>query len=58
MTSFLVCEADSKGGSENSPVDCFPAVGESLNITPHPRGMWRDFDCREVFFTVEIRIAL
>ena len=29
---FLMLERDSKGGSENSPVDCFPAVGESLSF--------------------------
>jgi len=31
---------DSKGGSENSPVDCFPAVGESLEFETHPVWMW------------------
>ena len=34
-------DRDSKGGSENSPVDCFPAVGESPGFQTHPA---RDVD--------------
>ena len=33
---FLWSGWDSKGGSENSPVDCFPAVGESHGPKAHP----------------------
>ena len=36
---FLCAGWDSKGGSENSPVDCFPAVGESFGLWMHPVGM-------------------
>ena len=45
MASFLVCGGrDSKGESENSPVDCFPTVGESHKAKTRPVGMWIGFD--------------
>ncbi len=31
---------NSKGGLENSPVGCFPAVGESSGFETHPLRMW------------------
>ena len=36
---FWYVGRDSKGGSENSPVDCFPAVGESHKCKTHPKRM-------------------
>ena len=36
---FLVCVWGSKGGLENSPVDCFPAVGESEDMGAQSVGL-------------------
>ena len=47
---FFNARGDSKGGSENSPVDCFPAVGESFRFQTHPVGMWMESEyvrCRK-----------
>ena len=39
---FFDTEMGSKGGSESSSVDCFPAVGESLRFQTHPGEKWME----------------
>jgi len=48
---------DSKGRKENSPVDCFYAVGESLKAKRHPERMWIGFENDVVFLRIPIWIS-